>query len=139
MVKELAFNYDMEKSVNSPEQIVDLLNHAFHMSDLTEEYVYMLAMDTKCHLIGVFEVAHESSTCAIVSTKSLYERALLCGATGIVVAHNHPSNNPYPSQADRDMCKQIKEAGNLLDINLLDFLVIGKPDFISFQMENLMI
>lgn len=138
MIKEIAFNYNADKCFSSPQNVVDLLKNAFHMADLAEEYVYMLALDGKNNLLGVFEVTHGASCYSYISTKSIYERALLCGANAIILAHNHPSGDPKASSADVDVCKKIKKAGELLDIKLLDFLVIGNPDYISFNTENLL-
>lgn len=140
MVKEVAFNYNSDRFFSEPQIIVDLLNSsAFQLSTLTEEYVYMLALDTKCRLIGVFEISHGDVNSSCISTRSIYERALLCGATGIVIAHNHPSGIPEPSAADKAVCNKIKTAGELLDVKLLDFLIIGNPGFFSFNAENLLL
>lgn len=139
MIKEVAFNYNADKCFSNPRSVVDLLKNAFHMADLAEEYVYLLALDAKNNLLGVFEVTHGASCYSYISTKSLYQRALLCGATGIIVAHNHPSGNPQASSADIEVCKKIKNAGELLDIKLLDFIIVGNPDYISFNTENMLI
>ena len=140
IVKEVAFNYNSDRVFSEPQIIVDLLNSsAFQLSSLPEEYVYMLALDTKCHLIGVFEISHGDANSSCISTKSIYERTLLCGATRIVVAHNHPSGVPNPSTADKEVCNKIKAAGELLDVELLDFIIIGNPGFFSFHTENLLL
>ena len=65
----------------------------------------------------------------------MFKRALLNNANSIIVAHNHPSGNPNPSQADIDITKRLQEAGKILDIKLLDHIIIGNESKYSLS-EN---
>jgi DNA repair protein RadC len=58
-------------------------------------------------------------------------------ASGIIVCHNHPSGNLNPSESDSKITQKIKEAGNLLDIQLLDHLIISEKDYYSFADNGL--
>jgi DNA repair protein RadC len=57
-------------------------------------------------------------------------------ASGIILAHNHPSGNLKPSQADHQLTRKLKEAGKALDIPVLDHLIIGERDYFSFVDEG---
>ena len=71
-------------------------------------------------------------TSTIVDIRLLYKRALEFSAVGIIVCHNHPSGNVNPSTQDRVLTDKIKKAGNSLDIQLLDHLIISEKSYFSF-------
>jgi DNA repair protein RadC len=58
-------------------------------------------------------------------------------ATSFICGHNHPSGNLTASSADTTLCNQIKSAGKFLQIALLDFLIIGNNEYLSFQDEGI--
>lgn len=73
----------------------------------------------------------------IMDIKIIYATALQCGASSIIVSHNHPSGNLIPSTADKNITKQIIDAGKILDIKMLDHLIITKDGYFSFADEGL--
>ena len=76
----------------------------------------------------------------VVDNKIIYQNALLCNASSIVLAHNHPSGHRFPSRADIKITKKIKEAGEIMDIKVLDHLVITEHDdkYYSFADEGIL-
>lgn len=66
------------------------------------------------------------------------KNAILNTASGLIVAHNHPSGNLNPSESDTIITQKIKEAGNLLDVQLLDHLIIANDDYYSFADNGLL-
>jgi len=72
-----------------------------------------------------------------VDVRVILKCAIELGATSIITGHNHPSGNKKPSNADTNLCNQIKNAGKFLQITLLDFLIIGNNDYLSFQDEGI--
>ena len=70
-----------------------------------------------------------------VDIRIILKSAIDLGATNIICGHNHPSGNKQPSNADKNLCNQIKNASKLLQISLLDFLIIGNNEYLSFQDE----
>ncbi len=140
LVKESASNYAEIKHVNynTPSQISDLCRFVLHMDEFAEEYLYMLAFNSKMRLTGIFEVSHGTVNQSMVSTRSIFTRALLCGAVSIVLAHNHPSGDVTPSNTDLDVTKSVREAGDLIDIQVVDHLIIGKyGQFLSMKEQGL--
>lgn len=120
-------------SASSPEKVYEMLNKYFRLNSRTEEYCFMIAMDTKCKIIGVFEVSHGSIDSSFVNPREIYMKALSCNAAGIIVAHNHPSGNPSPSAPDIAVAKRLKEAGDILGVKIHDFLICGDDCYYSFQ------
>lgn len=72
-----------------------------------------------------------------VDIRIILKSAIDLGATNIICGHNHPSGNKQPSNADKNLCNQIKNASKLLQISLLDFLIIGNNEYLSFQDEGI--
>ena len=121
MVEESSYECPDER-LNSPEKIVKLLNECFRLDKKAEEYVYMLAFDAKCNPLGVFELGHGSVNACILNPREIFQRALICGAVNIVIAHNHPSHDTTPSKDDDVAASKISEAGRLMKIQLVDFI-----------------
>jgi DNA repair protein RadC len=72
-----------------------------------------------------------------VDIRIILKSAIDLGATSIICGHNHPSGNKQPSNADKNLCNQIKSAGKIIQNSLLDFLIIGNNDYLSFQDEGI--
>lgn len=78
-------------------------------------------------------------TATMVDARVIFKRALeINGATKIVLAHNHPSGNLTPSQADKLLTQRMKEAGKFLEFELLDHVIVGHNQYFSFADEGLM-
>ena len=66
------------------------------------------------------------------------QRALLCNASRIMIAHNHPSGNSEPSREDKKTTENIRKACDLIGIPLLDHIIIGEDEYFSFKGEGLL-
>lgn len=121
-----------------PKAIYDLMMDGFRLDEKADEYVYMGAFNSRMKLLGMFEVSHGLCDASLLDARGVYMRALQIGASNIVVIHNHPSGIPLPSRDDFRVCRRIKEAGELLGIQLSDFIVIGCDDFVSFKEKDLL-
>lgn len=121
---------DIEK-VSNPEQIYHLFHEVLKLQLRTEEYVYLVGLNTKGFILGVFEVAHGNASSCVLNGCGIFQRLLLVGATGFVVVHNHPSGDPTPSEADLSATKQLKKQAELMEITMLDHLIIGNDNFYS--------
>ena len=133
LVKENSCNYPVDY-LRNPQAITEMLNSIFQLNRQAEEYVYMIALNTKDKPLGVFEISHGAVNQSICNPREIFIKALLCGATGIILAHNHPSGDITPSKEDVTVYRRIREASEILGVNLLDNIVIGNGYF-SF-MEN---
>ena len=134
LVKESSSLYDYdEKKLTNPQAVADLLNEIFDMENLCDEHFVMLALSSKLRVVGAFDVHTGTINSSMVSMRSLFSRAMLCNANSIIVAHNHPSGVVKPSREDDSITRRIKEAGELLDIKLLDHLIIGEDCYYSYN------
>lgn len=135
LVLEKTFEYNA-KSFGFPLQVVNLLNSIFYLNKLAEEKVLMIAVDAKGQVLGLFDVSHGTVNACYCNPRELFLRALLVGATGIIVAHNHPSGICTPSNDDKQAAKRIKTAGEIIGIDMLDFIIISDDEYYSFQEEK---
>ena len=126
-------SYDGRKFLNTPKEIADFVMNKLCTQYYAEEYVHMLAFNTASRLLGVFEIAHGSADTCYASTREVFQRALLCGATNIIMTHNHPTGDPSPSQADVAFTQTIKKAGDLMCIRLNDHIIVGRDGWYSFH------
>ncbi len=122
---------------NSPDKVSELLELCFRLKHQAEEHVVMIAVNAKTEPLAVFEISHGKTNAALFSIKNILTRALLSGAYGIFVAHNHPSGHTTPSIEDKLCCNQLKEACHLMEIELIDFIIVG-DNYKSFREENLL-
>ncbi len=125
VVKEEEFPYSCKATLNSPEDVRDLLTKSMEMHLEAEEVFIMVTVDTKNRVTGIFEVSRGSLSSSLVHPREVFKRALLMNAAGIFVAHNHPSGDVTPSTDDTSTTKKLKKAGEVLGVQLLDHLIIG--------------
>ena len=130
-------SHTYEKDIlNNPDDIYMLMKEVFHLEEYADEHVYMLAFNIRMKVIGVFEISHGLGSSSLIDTRGVYIRALQVGASNIVIIHNHPSGLPEPSVMDIGICEKLKSAGELLNIPLADFIIIGDGKFVSFSREG---
>ena len=91
------------------------------------ERVLALHFNIKHRLIGVHVVSVGTLDAALVSPRDTFKAALLSNAAAVVIAHNHPSGDPTPSGEDRALCDRLRQAGELLGVTLLDFVIVTDP------------
>ena len=92
-------------------------------SDLLHEEFWILLLNKANKVLNKVLISKGGQSATVVDAKVIFKAALEHNASSIILAHNHPSGNLKPSQADLDLTKKLKSAGNLLDINVLDHLV----------------
>lgn len=120
-----------------PREAAALVRSFIPAGDEREHFVAVL-LDNRRRVKGVVTVSIGTLTASLVHPREVFRPAIVAGAAGIVVAHNHPSGDCRPSQEDRAATRRLKEAGDLLGIPLLDHVVIGGGDgaFYSFREEG---
>ena len=84
----------------------------------------MLLMNNKNSVLGIASISKGGTSSTIIDPRIIFQYALKAHASAIIVAHNHPSSNPTPSESDVKITKKLIEAGNMLDIKVLDHVVI---------------
>lgn len=102
------------------------------------ECSYALFLNRANNTIGWLKLSQGGTCGTIVDVKVLFATALKCGASGIIVSHNHPSGNLKPSEQDRKLTAKMVEVGKLLDILLLDHLIVTSEGFYSFANQGVL-
>lgn len=124
--KEVSMNYpDLSYIIRSPEDVVQVGKSFMRIHEEPEEYMYMICLNTKNRVIGVFEISHGNVNSSIVGTREIFQKALLANAVSIILMHNHPSGDPSPSREDIEVTRRIVEAGKIIGIQVLDHIIIG--------------
>ena len=89
--------------------------------------------------LGIMHVSKGGISGTVTDVRILFQAAIKANASGIIVCHNHPSGNLNPSESDTKLTQKIKEAGNLMDIQLLDHLILTTDDsYYSFADNGLL-
>jgi len=100
------------------------------------EKLIVLSISPGNGVVGMEVVAQGTSDSAPASPREVFKAAMLTNADSVIIAHNHPSGNVEPSQTDRALFLRLKQAAEILDIRLLDFLVLSKDKYYSFANEG---
>lgn len=109
-----------------------------HLEDLRTEEFWALFLNQSNKVIHIEQLTQGGINQSIVDIRILFKAALDHFSTGIIISHNHPSGNLKPSQEDISVTKKIREAGTLLNIQLLDHLIITQNSYLSFADEGLL-
>ncbi|VVC74899.1 hypothetical protein AQUSIP_01730 [Aquicella siphonis] len=105
---------------------------ADRLREHTSEVFACLFMDNHFRLICFEELFHGTINETSIYPREIVRRALIHNAAKIILAHNHPSGSPVPSEADRQVTALIKKTLHLVDIDVVDHIIIGNPDNFSF-------
>ena len=137
---ELGNRMTMEKStsrpvINSPEDAAALVR--FEMSLLEQEELRSLLLDTRNRVIASQIIYRGSLNSSHIRVGELFRDAIRISAAALIVVHNHPSGDPTPSPEDIAVTRAIIQAGNLLDVKVLDHLIIGNGQFVSLKERGL--
>ena len=132
--KEVSVNApDLDRIMNSPDKLVRLARSYLRLHEQTEEYLYMVCLNTKLRMTSIFELSHGNVNSSIVGIREMFQKALLANAVNIVLIHNHPSGDCTPSREDVDITKRAVEAGKIVGVSVLDHIIIGNPTYCSLK------
>jgi DNA repair protein RadC len=107
------------------------------MGMLEQEHLRVILLDTRNRIITIDTVYKGSLNSSMVRVGELFRRAIRRNAAAIIVAHNHPSGDPTPSPEDVAVTRQVVQAGQMLDIEVLDHIIIGRGRFVSLKERGL--
>ena len=138
---EIRVSYSTKNSekhkITSSSKAFDLLFDSWSKEtiELQEEFKVML-LNNSNEVLGIYPLSKGGITGCVVDVRLVFAVALKCNATGMILAHNHPSGKLKPSNEDILITKKIKSGSTILDILLLDHLIITKNGFFSFSDEG---
>lgn len=104
--------------------------------DLQEEFKILL-LNCANDVLGIYQVSKGGISGTIVDVRLILATALKCGASSIIMAHNHPSGNTTPSQPDIDLTHKIVAGGKLVDVLVLDHLIVTSDGYLSMADEDI--
>jgi DNA repair protein RadC len=128
------------QTITTPEDAYDIFLKAWDMNkiDLVEQFSILL-LDRSNHCLGISNIATGGISSCIVDPKIIYSTALKARASGLILAHNHPSGGLNPSTSDIALTQKLKEGARLLDMTVADHLIVTPHSFFSFASEGLML
>jgi len=124
------------KPVDSPEAAAALLRP--HLLDKQKEHFVALLLDSRHHLIRMSPIAVGSLSATLVHPRELFKEAIAASAAAVIIAHNHPSGDPEPSEHDVELTRRLVEAGALLGIEVMDHLILGTDGIVSLKQRGVM-
>ncbi|MCW5851821.1 MAG: hypothetical protein KIT87_17240 [Anaerolineae bacterium] len=107
------------------------------MTDLAQEQLRVILLDIKNHVLGTRLVYQGGLNAVVIRLADCFREAVACGAAAVILVHNHPSGDPTPSAEDVRLTREAGQAGDLLGIEVLDHIVLGRPGFVSLRENGL--
>lgn len=114
----------------------EILRHLWTPTIEHHESFYSLMLNRANQVLGFYKVSEGGLNGTVADPRMIFQAALKCNAASIILAHNHPSGNLRPSESDEKLTKKIKEAGLMLDINVLDHIILTPETYYSFADEG---
>ncbi len=128
---------------NGHRTVVDSLEAAAslvrpHLHGKQKEHFIALLLDNRHQFIRMCPIAIGSLSATLVHPRELFKEAIAASAAAMIVAHNHPSGDPQPSESDIQLTHRLVEAGRLLGIEVLDHLIVGAAEVVSLQAAGIL-
>jgi DNA repair protein RadC len=125
-----------KKKINSSNDAFELMHSM--VSDCFYEEFWIIMLNKANKVIKYKSISEGGLTATVADPKKIFKLALENNATSLILCHNHPSGNLKPSEADIKITKQLKEAGLLLEISVIDHIIIGDDSYYSFADEGIL-
>lgn len=133
---ELGHRLDLEKKftknvIKDPKSVFDLMGHSLGVE--SQEQLWVLALSTRNEILREQLLYIGTLNHSSVRLAEVFEIPIRCRAASIIVVHNHPSGNPAPSNEDIRFTEELINAGNMMDIGVLDHIIIARDGFTSIR------
>ncbi|SFD75179.1 RadC family protein [Flavobacterium phragmitis] len=123
------------KRITSSKAVFEIMQPI--IGELPHEEFWVLFLNNSNKVISKSQLSKGGIAGTVVDMRLIFKLALENGATGLILCHNHPSGDLKPSNADKQITKKIKEAGEILDVKILDHLIITESKYYSFVDEGI--
>ncbi|MBI2124479.1 DNA repair protein RadC [Candidatus Pacearchaeota archaeon] len=121
--------------IKKPEDVYELVEH---LRESDREQFLTICLNTRNDVLSIETTAIGTMTANLVHPREVFKTAILQNAAGIIIAHNHPSGDPEPSDDDIKITNRLKECSKILEIELLDHVIVGSSSFKSLKGEGKM-
>lgn len=136
LVREESKIMERPYCAHQPSEIYQFLCDVVQMDQQSQEVFLVISVDVKGEIIGYSTVAIGGLHTIMLQIRDILKHAILCNAAAIIVAHNHPSGEPSPSNEDVQVTKNIQDAAELMDIPLLDHVIVGYGCYTSLREQG---
>lgn len=123
------------KPVRGPDDVVALIGRKLRAE--SREHFVVLLLNARHECVAIETVSIGSLNASIVRPREVFRPAVLVSAASIIVAHNHPSGDPEPSEEDLSITRRLAQVGELLGIGLLDHIIIASRGVVSLRERGL--
>ena len=135
--KKTPSNFEKVKIISSNDAFKVIKQFYFDDIDIFESF-FILCLNRNNQTIAYAKISQGGVTGTVVDIKLIAKYAIDCLASGVILAHNHPSGNLKPSNEDLAITKRIKEGLKILDISVLDHLILTSQGYLSFGDEGIL-
>lgn len=115
------------KILNRAELVYEYMKDTLEVHPMQEVF-YVILLNRKNRPLGRVAITFGTANAALAHPREVYRPAIVGGASGIICVHNHPSGDPAPSAPDIHVTRQLREASKAVDIELLDHVILGRPE-----------
>jgi len=138
---ELGRRQDMEAdpgqvSITSPEALAKAIRKS--IVEKTKEHFKLVLLNTRNKVIAISTISIGTLNASLVHPREVFKDALAHSASSIILAHNHPSDDPEPSDDDVSLTRRLADAGRLMGIEVLDHIIITRKGYTSFKERGLL-
>jgi DNA repair protein RadC len=123
-------------NIKNPESVVKAIRSS--IKDKAKEHFKLILLNPRNKIIGISTISIGTLNASLVHPREVFKDAIVHSAASVVLAHNHPSGDPEPSEDDIKITNKLVESGKILGIEVIDHIVIGKNNFCSFKERRLM-
>ncbi|MBE0641469.1 MAG: JAB domain-containing protein, partial [Bacteroidales bacterium] len=134
--RRLSAPAEVKPRISSSTEAFDALRSV--LEDSPYEVFWILLLNRANRLISRVMISEGGFSGTVADPKKIFKVAIERRASSIILAHNHPSGNLRPSEADIRLTKRLKSSGEMLDLPVLDHLIVGDKGFFSFADEGLL-
>ena len=137
---ELGKRYNKEKrsniitKISCAQEVFNLFKE--DLEDKKQEHFYIVMLNNQNNIIGKELLTKGILDASIIHPREIFKSAIRNSSSKIILVHNHPSGNPEPSREDLDITKRLMEAGEIVDIKIIDHVIIGGDEWWSWAEEN---
>lgn len=125
------------QKINSSQEAFNILKAFPPETICLQEQFVVLYLNRANRVIGSYQLSKGGITGTVADIRLILSVALKTAATGLILAHNHPSGNLNPSEADKQITNKIRQAAKLLDIELIDHIIISSEGYYSFADDGI--
>jgi len=119
------------KKISRSKDVFDLFHE--RLKDKKQEEFYVLMLNSKNNIVSEKLITKGILDASIVHPREIFKEAIKNSASKIILVHNHPSGDPSPSSEDLEITKKLQEAGQMVDIKVLDHVIIGNGSYFSLK------